>query len=372
MSVKCQAIIEALEQWAPRSLAEDWDNVGLMLGSPAQDIERVMVALDVMPEVVEQAIAAKVDLLVVHHPVIFKPLKHLRSDQPHTALLVRLIQAGIAVYAAHTNLDCAPGGVNDVLAEQLGLQEVKLLAASGSEALYKIVVFVPHDQAAAVHTAMAEAGAGHIGQYSHCSFQTKGEGTFLPLDGAEPYIGRVGTLERVEEVRLETIVPQSGYRRVLRAMLAVHPYEEVAYDIYKLENEGQSWGLGRIGRLPAPLSFAAFCQDVKTRLGCEAVMGTGAPETQIRKVAVCGGSGASLLHKAAFAGADVLVTGDVKYHEAQAALLAGVAIVDASHFATEVPVLAAVVRFLETMALQKKWNITVQTAEQCTNMWSVY
>lgn len=366
MPIKCQVIMDAMERLAPKCLAENWDNVGLLLGSPAQNISKVLVTLDITQGVVEQAIRDQVDLIVTHHPILFTPVKNIRTDLPQGKILASLLAANIAVYTAHTNLDSATGGVNDILVTKFHLQDAKPLTTSYREKLYKLAVFVPKTHEQIVSQAVWEAGAGHIGNYSHCGFVSQGVGSFLPLADAQPFIGQCGELERVEEIRFETIVSEKNSRRVIKAMLKAHPYEEVAYDLYELLNSGNSWGLGRIGKLTTPLSLADFIVLVKETLGINSVSVSGDSHKIIKKVAVCGGSGASLIQKAAFAGADVLVTGDVKYHEGQDGLAAGLAIIDAGHFATEQPVVASVAEYLTTCKEKEKWSvgIAVDTVNQ--------
>ncbi len=359
MSVKCQVVIDAMEKIAPRYLAESWDNVGLLLGDPSQDVTKIRVVLDVTPEIAERAIADGVDLIVAHHPLIFRAINSIRYDLPQGKLISSLIKNDVAVYAAHTNLDTANGGVSDILAQRLNLQQIEQLAVGYSEQLVKLAVFVPQSHADQVREAIGRAGAGHIGNYSHCTFQCDGTGTFLPLDGTHPFLGKKGKLERVAEVRIETIMPDRITRKVVKAMLNAHPYEEVAYDLYPLNNTGKSLGLGRIGVLEKPVLLAEFAQSVKKALQTQSVTIAGPVEKTISKVAVCGGSGAGLIHEAAFAGADVLVTGDVKYHEAQDALAAGLAIVDAGHFATERPVVGSINEYLNQTAIDNKWAVSI-------------
>ncbi len=363
MSVKCQVIIEAMDKLAPRSLAEDWDNVGLLVGSSAQTIHKILITLDVTKAVVEQAVKDKIDLIIAHHPVIFKSISAIRTDLPQGQILSALIKADIGVYAAHTNLDTASGGVNDVLADAFQLCDVRPLADNFSEKLCKLVVFVPETHREIVGDAIMTAGAGHIGNYSHCSFAANGIGTFLPLDGSKPFIGHAGKLEHVQESRLETIMPEKVYKSVVKAMLKVHPYEEVAYDVYPLMNSGEKLGLGRVGKLVSPIVLADFIEQVKSALGVSAVSVVGDQNKLIKKVAVCGGAGASLLHKAAFAGADVLVTGDVKYHEGQDAVALGISIINAGHFATEQPVLSYVAEYLSKCAADAKWSVDIKVDE---------
>jgi dinuclear metal center YbgI/SA1388 family protein len=346
MSVTCQQIIEELEKLAPPNLAEAWDSVGLMVGNPSQEIKKVWTTLDVTLSFVEAAAHEQVDLIVSHHPLIFKAIKQLDTSTTAGKIIEQLMKANIAVFSAHTNLDRTVGGVNDVLAHTLKLQDVRPLTVDFTEKLVKLVVFVPATHEQAVYEAVMAAGAGHIGQYSHCAFVTTGTGTFLPLADTHPFIGQQGLLTSVDEVRLETILPEAILPPVLTAMLAAHPYEEVAYDIYPLKNQGKATGLGRIGKIE-PVSLQDFIFDVKKQLNINAVNAVGRPEQRIGKVAVCGGSGASLMLQAKASGADVLVTGDVKYHDALEAAALGIAVIDAGHYATEQPVVAVLASYLQ-------------------------
>ena len=342
MPLSVQTLIHHLETLAPKRLAFDWDNVGLQVGSPHGTVNKILVTLDVNDCVLSEAKEMGVDFIVTHHPFIFRPLSAVRTDLPQGAMIERAIKDNIRVYAAHTNLDVAVGGVNDALAERLGLSDAEILRPSGFEELEKVTVFVPRGHEDSVRDAMAAAGAGWIGNYSHCSFQAAGTGTFLPREGTDPYIGSQGELERVEELRLETICPAHLRNRVVTAMQKAHPYEEAAYDIYPLKNAGKPYGLGRVGKID-PCTLEHFCALVKERLQVSTLRVTGDPERIIQKVAVCGGSGGDLIHAATFAGADVLVTGDLKYHEACDCSAIGLSLIDAGHDATErviVPVLA--------------------------------
>ncbi|MBS3947724.1 MAG: Nif3-like dinuclear metal center hexameric protein [Dethiobacter sp.] len=341
MPLFAQTLISYLEQFAPRRLAYDWDNVGLLVGSQQATVHKILIALDVDARVLEEALALRADFIVSHHPLIFRPLKALRTDLPAGKLIATALAAGISIFAAHTNLDATAGGVSDTLADCLGVSETEILRVTGSDTLEKIVVFVPEGHEDNVRRAMAAAGAGRIGNYSHCTFQTKGTGTFMPLLGATPFIGEHGKLEEVEELRVETVFPATLRNRVVRALLKAHPYEEVAYDLYPLQNEWHSFGLGRVGLVNA-CTLTEFAQVVQENLAVRNVRIVGDGSAIVRKVAVCGGSGGDLIQAALFAGADVLVTGDVRYHEAQEAMAVGLAVIDAGHDATEkviVPVL---------------------------------
>ncbi|RYD04152.1 hypothetical protein N752_16370 [Desulforamulus aquiferis] len=250
-------------------------------------------------------------------------------------MITGLIKANIGVYAAHTNLDSSAWGVNSLLAERIGLSNSSVLYPAVGESFSKLVVFIPSEQVEKVTQAICGAGAGWIGNYSDCTFQVKGTGTFCPQEGTDPYLGEQGKLEKVEEIRLETIIPTSLKKLVIKEMLEAHPYEEVAYDLYPLENKTNQQGLGRVGELKEAISFADFILGCKASLGLSTVRVGGNMWKNICRVAVCGGSGAEMWQAALAAGADVYVTGDIKYHTAQDMLAAGLNFIDAGHFATE-------------------------------------
>lgn len=368
MLVNCRDIFDIMEELAPVSLAEAWDNPGLQVGDPAAEIDAILLSLDVDITVAEEAKAKGAGLIISHHPLIFKPLKSLRLDQPNGKLVQYIIKNNITVYAAHTNLDLAQGGVNTALAERIGLRETAVLEPAGREEYIKLVVFVPTGHLAEVHQAISAAGAGWIGNYSHCAFWAKGTGTFQPLAGTNPYIGEKDKLAAVEEARLETIVPAGRLEAVVPAMLKAHPYEEVAYDLYPLANTGGPvYGLGRAGSLARPLSFAEFVRAVKEALGLPAVRVGGAMERTLRKVAVCGGTGARLWPAALRAGADVLVTGDIGYHEARDMLAAGLSFIDAGHYGSEVVVLPALKEYLEKQCRLRGREVAIFLSERDTN-----
>lgn len=342
MSAKAKIIASLVDELAPPGLAEDWDNVGWQLGDPGSSVDRILVALDVTPDVCSEARDRGVGLVVCHHPLLFKGVKSIRTDQPRGALLAELIKSNIAVYTAHTNLDAADGGVNDVLARRLGLTEVQVLKPGPGEKYLKLVVFVPVEHTDTVRESLGRAGAGWLGNYSDCTFQLRGTGTFRPRAGANPYLGSQGQLEMVEETRLETIVRAQDVSGVLRAMLAAHPYEEVAYDLYPLSNQGPVQGLGRIGSIIEEKTLGDYLQFVKTELKLAGLRYGGESSRPVRKVAVCGGSGADFWPLAAGAGADVLITGDIGYHTAVDMRAAGLAYLDVGHYGSERVVLPEV------------------------------
>ncbi|MFZ5649059.1 MAG: Nif3-like dinuclear metal center hexameric protein [Bacillota bacterium] len=345
MQAKCREIFQVIEEISPSELAEDWDNCGLQVGDPEKMAERVLLALDMDEAVLSEAVERGAGLVITHHPLIFKGIKQLREDRPQGRLLAKIIRSGITVYSAHTNLDSAEGGVSAALAEKLRLTDIRVLR-SGGEKYLKLVVFVPVDDCDRVREAIAGAGAGWIGNYNECTFMVRGTGTFRPLEGTNPYIGSTGRLEKVDELRLETILPARLSGRVIRAMLAAHPYEEVAYDLYPLENRPVNSGLGRVGKLQESVMLEEFARRVKDALRVAAVRLGGPPAGTVRTVAVCGGSGGDFWPLALNAGADVLVTGDIGYHAARDILSAGISFVDAGHYGTERVVLEPLARSL--------------------------
>ncbi|MBU9722482.1 Nif3-like dinuclear metal center hexameric protein [Bacillus alkalicola] len=326
-----QAIIQEFESFSPKSYAVEGDKIGLQVGTLNKQVKKVMVALDVIEPVVDEAIEAGVDLIIAHHPIIFRPIKALRTDQPYGRTIEKLIKHDITVYAAHTNLDVAPGGVNDLMAEALGLENTDVLSETTEDPLKKLVVFVPEEQADAVREAIGTAGAGHIGNYSHCTFNTNGTGTFKPGEGTNPFIGKQGKMEFVPEVKVESVFYASAEKRVLRALLKAHPYEEPAYDIYDMANPGKPLGLGRIGELPAEMSLRDFASHVKTAFEVDGARVVGDLNRPVKKVGVLGGDGNKYVSSALYKGADVYVTGDMYYHVAHDAMMDGLAIVDPGH-----------------------------------------
>ncbi len=344
--MKVQAILEALEDLAPAALAYEGDPVGLSVGDPEWDVARVLVTLSVTPDAVKVALRKKADAIVSHHPLIWRPLRALRTDAPHTALCLELAQARIACIAAHTNLDVAPGGVNDTLADRLGLVRRKPLFPVPHAGLVKLVTFVPATHLAAVRDAVCQAGAGAIGNYTHCSFSAPGMGTFLPAESANPFSGTKGQVNEEPEHRFEVLVPKARTSAVLRALFAAHPYEEVAYDLIPLANPDAAIGLGVRGELANPVALRKFADHVRGALRLNHLRVIGKLARKVRTVAVLGGSGGS--HIADIPqDIDVFVTGDVDYHDAWSAEEAGLAVIDAGHAGTErcvVPVLAQYLR----------------------------
>ncbi len=287
--VLLKEIIKQMETFAPSHLAEEWDNVGLTIGNKNNQIKKILVALDVIPEVIEEAIQIGANLIVTHHPMIlFQKIKNIQADTALGKKIYALIQNNISAYCAHTNLDIAFGGTNDVLAKIAGLENIKILQETSHEDLKKIVVYVPQGYEENVQQAMCDAGAGFIGNYSHCSFAAEGIGTFLPLEGTNPFLGKQNTLERTKEVRLETIVPQSFCSVVLEAMKKAHPYEEPAYDVYTVEQKGKCYGIGRIGILKESMTFEEYSIFLKKQLSLDKIRIVGEKKVSFIKMDVEG------------------------------------------------------------------------------------
>lgn len=359
---KVSDIAGILNDLAPFRFAEEWDNAGLQVGNPAAPAGKIMVALDADRSALEAAVAAGCGLLLTHHPMIFRPLKKISFADPLGRLLALAIKNDLSIISLHTNFDIAEGGVNDLLAEKLGVSGSRPLKVTDTEDLVKLSVFVPNGHEEKVMEALF-AYSGFIGNYCDCSFRSSGIGTFKPLKGAEPFMGEIGKREYAEEVRLEVLLRKEDLNPALKSLRAAHPYEEPAYDLYPLLNRGKPAGLGRIGEISSPIPLKDFAATVKLRLDLDRVRFVGDGERMVKKIAICGGSGASLLRDAVKQGADVLVTGDVKYHEAREAEGVGLALVDAGHFATEQPMVRGLKELLQGELAKKGYGSEITAFE---------
>ncbi len=302
----------ALERLAPLAYQENYDNCGLLVGDPKSAVSAVLTALEITPEVIEEAIELKANLIVAHHPVIFGGIKRLTPQNPTGQLLIRAIQNGLNLYALHTPLDKIPQGISGMLCKKLELSHCQTLAPERNK-LSQLTVFVPHSHKQILLEALAHAGAGEIGNYTHCSFAVEGKGTFRPNEAAQPYIGAAGQIETVDESRVEVIFPTHLTNKVLSAMRSSHPYEEIAHFVYALENIHPHVGLGMVGLLPRQMQGEEFLAYAAQKLGLTVIRHT-TPQP-VHKVAVCGGAGAPLLAEAIAQQADVLLTADFKYHQ---------------------------------------------------------
>lgn len=335
--VSARVLAEFLERTAPLAAAEEWDNVGLLMGDPLAEIERVMTCLTVSETTAREAIEGGFGFVVSHHPILFRPTKRLRADDPETGHLWRLARAGVGVYSAHTAFDNARGGMNDVLAEKLGLVEIRSLRTGRGVPELKIVVFTPEADREAVLSAAFRAGAGRIGEYRECSFAASGTGTFFGSEASNPAVGGKGRRESVAELRLETICPVSKLDQVIRAIREAHSYEEPAIDVHPLRAVPSEPGVGRIGRLTNPCKLKAFAEIVGRTLNARGVRFAGDPEAHVERVAIMCGAGDDFLADAKRAGADVLLTGEARFHRAFEAERLGIGLVTAGHHETEWP-----------------------------------
>jgi dinuclear metal center YbgI/SA1388 family protein len=333
-------VMEVLERAYPVRLAEDWDSVGLVCGDPRDPVTSVLCCVDVTDAVVDLAVAGNVDLIVAHHPLLLRGVDTVGAHTPKGRLIHRLIRNGCALYTAHTNADSAYPGVSDALAAVLGLSGLRPLDPKPGAAMDKWSVFVPTGDASAVREAMFAAGAGEIGEYSHCCWSTSGTGQFLPGSAAAPAIGVPGEVTQVAEDRVEMVAHASIRTHVLGALRAAHPYEEPAFDLIGMIPGDSGEGLGRIGELAEPMTLRAFTKLVADALpvSVPGVRAAGDPEQSVRTVAVCGGAGDSLLATARAAGVDAYVTGDLRHHPVDEHLRGGgPALIDAGHWSTEFP-----------------------------------
>jgi len=363
--MKIQEVIHAIEGWIPKQIAWEKDNVGLQIGDGNREISGILVTLEVTDDVIQEAVEQHADLIVTHHPLIFKPLKSIHLSDTIGRRLRELIQHGIALYSAHTNLDSARGGVSFALAKALGLQDVEFLVRQ-TGTLKKIAVFVPVDYVDKVTDAMAQGGAGIIGKYERCSFRTSGKGTFKSSSDARPFIGKAGELETADEVKIEMLAPSWAVPDVIREMLEAHPYEEVAYDIYTLENENVNFGSGAIGNLEQDTILGDFLEVVKKTLTIPFVRFIGDTASTIRRIAVCGGGGSSLLPAAIQQRADAFITADVSYHTFHDAV-GKICLIDAGHYETEQFAVAVLVQHLRTSLGTVYPDVRIFPTQRVTN-----
>lgn len=329
-------IISAIEQYAPLSLQEGYDNSGLQVGDRESECTGVLLCVDVTPAVIDEAVAAGANLVISHHPVIFKGLKRLTGATVNEQAVIKAVLGGVAIYSAHTSMDNAPSGVSAEIGRRLGLENMKVLDPQRDK-IFKLSVFVPHAHVDRVREALFAAGAGHIGNYDSCSYSLRGEGTFRALDGANPFVGSKGEVHSEPETRVEVIVPAWRRLQVERALIEAHPYEEPAYEFVMTDNLSLITGSGVVGDLSAPLSAKELVESVKEAFGSPVARCSSpeaAPSPLIRRVALCGGAGGFLAGKAIAAGADAFITSDTRYHDF-VELANDIFIVDIGHFESE-------------------------------------
>lgn len=311
---KIKDIIEYLETFAPPAYQEDYDNSGLITGNDNTEIKGIILTLDCIEAVVDEAIRKNCNLIISHHPIVFRGLKKLTGKNYIERTIIQAIKNDIAIYAIHTNLDNVSMGVNKKIADKLGLTNIKVLRPK-NDTLHKLTTFIPKENTEDVMSKLHEAGAGVIGNYKNCSFRMEGTGTFLPVENASPTIGTVGQLEKVYEDRVEVIFPAYLKNKILNALFKAHPYEEVAYYLHELANPDYKVGAGMIGELVEPMDSSDFLNHIKVQLNTLMIRHTALIKKEIKKVALCGGSGSFLLRDAIGQHADIFISGDIKYHE---------------------------------------------------------
>jgi dinuclear metal center YbgI/SA1388 family protein len=333
MKLRLIEIVELLESFAPLHYQEPYDNSGLTVGDGEMQIKGILLCTDITLDVIEEAIQLDANLIISHHPVIFSPLKSITGKTITEKIVLRAIQSNIALYSAHTNLDNVSDGVNQKICEKIGMEHNEVLVSMPNH-LKKLVTYVPASHAEIVRNALFSTGAGHVGKYDSCSYNIEGQGSFRPLEGASPYIGKIGELHFEDEIRIETVFPAELKSKMIHALLEVHPYEEVAYDIYPLENTYVRAGAGMIGDLPDEMNEKAFMEHIQSVFQSEVIRHSQLTGKKIKKVAVCGGSGAFLIQNAISSGADVFLTGEIKYHQFFAAE-GRILLLDIGHFESE-------------------------------------
>ncbi len=333
MKLKVKNITAFLEGIAPLGSQESYDNSGLIVGSHEMEVTEVLLSLDCIEETVEEAIKIGANLIIAHHPIVFSGLKQLNGKNYVERTVIKAIKNDIAIYAIHTNLDNYKFGVNFEIAKRIGISNPKILAPK-KNVLKKLVVFSPESHSDQVSQAIFEAGGGTIGEYEKCSFEAPGTGAFLPGEKANPTSGKIGIREKVNEKRIEVLIPVHKENQIIRAMKEAHPYEEAAYDIYPISNANQDEGAGMIGELDQAMDVIEFISHLKTTFNCGVIRHTELVKKEIKTVAFCGGAGSFLLNNAKNQKADIYITGDFKYHEffdAEKAII----IADIGHFESE-------------------------------------
>jgi dinuclear metal center YbgI/SA1388 family protein len=331
--MKLSLLTAYLESLAPLAYQEDYDNSGLIVGQPDQEVNQALISLDCTEAVVDEAIAKDCQVIISHHPIVFRGLKKFNGKTYVERVVEKAIRNQIAIYAIHTNLDNVMNGVNERICETLGLENCRILAPKNG-LLKKLVTYVPSDKAEQVRNALFHAGAGNIGNYSECSFNADGTGTFKGNEDSTPYVGEPGIRHHEDEVRIETIYPANLESKLLMALFLAHPYEEVAYDLYELTNQHQQVGSGMIGELEEPMDEEEFLFEIKEKMHTHVIRHTALTGKSVKRVAVCGGAGGFLLKQAIAAGADFFVTADYKYHEFFDAE-GKIVIADIGHFESE-------------------------------------
>ncbi|MHC4843045.1 MAG: Nif3-like dinuclear metal center hexameric protein [Planctomycetota bacterium] len=358
--MKTKDIQKKIETIVPLELAQDWDNVGLLIGDLQRNVKNILLTIDITSKVLAEAKKLKTDLIISYHPVIWDSLSKITKEGA-SDIVYELIRANICVLSLHTALDVVCDGINDMLAKIVGIKDAKPIGDyvhNPASESYKLVVFIPVEAVSKVSNAVFKAGAGNIGNYSHCSFRTKGQGSFLPLDGARPAIGRKGKLEKIPEIRFEAIVPSAKLQQVVSAMLKAHPYEVPAFDCFKLFNPQDKIGLGRVGKLAKPTQLKNIIKHIKKSTGAKAIGIIGKKNRLVKTAAVCAGSCGKIINQVISQNIDLYVTGELKHHYALAAQESGLTCLCLSHTVSERFILKKLAKQLQKLLKQVKIRIS--------------
>jgi dinuclear metal center YbgI/SA1388 family protein len=354
-------IIKAMETIAPSFLAENWDNVGLQVGQKNWTVKKIWISLDPDLEVVTNACQNDVDLLITHHPLIFRPLHSVDFNTTTGSIIRMAAQQKMAIFSAHTNLDMVTHGVNDVLAEAIGLKNFKVLAKPVEDENIKLVLYVPVSHEKKILNAIFQTQAGNIGDYSACTFRNQGVGTFRPGSTATPFIGKIGEVNSAEEIRIETVVQKDNLSDVIEFVRSHHPYETMAYDVYPLLTDSTSNGIGRIGELDEETDLKSLALKIKQRLRLKYVKLSGNHKLNVKTAAVCSGSGSAMMKYFLSSGAQAYISGDLRYHDAKDARAANLGIIDIGHFASEHLIVDVIAKRLSEILSEAGTKVEIET-----------
>ncbi len=369
--MKAKNVFSLLNNKYPAFFSCEWDDTGIEVGNINQDVNKILITLDVNMRIIEEAIKKKCELIVAHHPLIFDSISTVNNYNQSGAEIIKAIKNNICIFSVHTNLDIMPGGLNDYLANLFNLEEISPIRILNSKNYFKLVVFIPESHYEEVKKAIFAEGAGKSENYSCSAFSVKGRGSFKPLSGSNPYQGSIEKITETDEYRFETIVPENKLKRVVASMKRVHPYEEVAYDVYNLQNVKKKYGLGRIGNLQNSIKLKDFVKNIKKTLDKHQLKITGNVDKKIQKVAICNGSGSDLIQDVYNLKADVFITGDIKYHDAQLAENLNLILIDAGHYETEIVVKDFLYHDLKNLLKEKDMNLKIIRSELETKPWQL-
>ena len=361
MSATVADIVKAMETIAPSNLAEDWDNVGLQVGQKNWPVKKVWVSLDPVLDVVTNACQNDADLLITHHPLIFKPLHSVDFGTPTGSIIRMAARHKMAIFTSHTNLDIVAEGLNDVLAEAIGLKKLEVLGKPIEDERIKLVIYVPEDYEKKILDGILQTKAGNIGEYSACTFRNKGEATFRPGSMATPFIGKTGEITGANEIRIETVVQKDDLSGVIEYVGSHHHYETMAYDVYPLLTNKNRNGIGRIGELEEKTNLKSLALNIKQKLRLKYVKISGNHKLTVARAAVCTGSGSGMMKYFLSSGAQAYISGDLRYHDAKDAQAANLGIIDIGHFASEHLIVDVIAKRLEKILSEAGKNIKIET-----------